>query len=322
MHENKSPDWEKSLLSSDPNVNFGEAMSDNKIPTVFISYSPENKIHQKWIEDFATRLRSHGLDAKLDKWELSPGDSITRFLETSVRENDFVLLICTPEYKRKFDGRIGHTQFEAEIITGEAFTKQNREKFIPVLRRGTKTESVPAWLMSSVFVDLSGEPYDEDNYTRLLAFLYSEYSFPPPIGARLTDLAPKQLKAARDKYLQFIVATNQHVDTRGIIPSHYSATLNLEEVHITLTVDREVSVPDLEPLLNEIEVGKEDFSQSQRVNIRRQPSSETHFFQSVDLPSAIRNNSRMVILGMPGAGKTTFIRFLALQFARSWSAKR
>lgn len=159
-------------------------MIDDKPPSVFISYSLDDETQWKWVQDFATRLRSDGLDAKLDKWELKPGNSVTRFLETAIRDNDFVLLVCTPKYKEGFDLRLSGIEYEAELMTGEALYKNNREKFIPVLRAGTHGESIPAWMMSSYCVDLSNNPYDEKNYNLLIAHLHAERKLPPPIGSK------------------------------------------------------------------------------------------------------------------------------------------
>jgi hypothetical protein len=43
-------------------------------------------------------------------------------MEKSVRENDYVLIICTPTYKSKSDNRVGGVGYEGDIMTGK-FTK-------------------------------------------------------------------------------------------------------------------------------------------------------------------------------------------------------
>jgi hypothetical protein len=42
----------------------------------------------------------------LDQWELQPGDQLPAFMERAVRENDYVLIVCTPLYKRRSDERL------------------------------------------------------------------------------------------------------------------------------------------------------------------------------------------------------------------------
>ena len=73
---------------------------------VFISYAWESEKHETWVKDLASRLCKDGIETTLDKWELHKGDEITKFMEAGVRDHDRVLIICTPEYKRKADGRM------------------------------------------------------------------------------------------------------------------------------------------------------------------------------------------------------------------------
>jgi hypothetical protein len=56
---------------------------------VFVSYSWDDG-HRDWVRDLASRLRSDGVDAGLDRWKLAPGDQLPEFMERAVRENDFV----------------------------------------------------------------------------------------------------------------------------------------------------------------------------------------------------------------------------------------
>ena len=105
-----------------------------KPPKVFISYAWEDDV-KAWVLEFATRLRKNGVDVVLDLWEMSLGDQITVFMEKSVRDSDFVILICTSKYKRKSDDRIGGVGYEGHIITSEIFSNSNHRKFIPILRK-------------------------------------------------------------------------------------------------------------------------------------------------------------------------------------------
>src|SRR5690348_3258928 len=71
--------------------------------SAFISYSWETAEHRNWIRSFASRLRLDGVDARIDQWQVHPGDDIPRFMEDGIRDCDYVLLICTPEYRSKAD---------------------------------------------------------------------------------------------------------------------------------------------------------------------------------------------------------------------------
>jgi len=156
-------------------------MTEIKPPRVFISYAWEDDI-KKWVRSFATRLRNDGIDAIFDEWEAVPGDQLPEFMEKSIRESSFVLVICTPKYKNKSDNRSGGVGYEGDIITGELITTRNQRKFIPILRKGIWNKAAASWLFGKYFIDLSGSPYNEDNYQYLLKTLHGKQETPPPIG--------------------------------------------------------------------------------------------------------------------------------------------
>ena len=109
----------------------------------------------------------------LDRWHAAPGDQIPAFMERAVRENDFVIAVCTPRFKERSDGRGGGVGYEGDIMTAYAFTGGDERKFIPVLRRGSWSEAAPTWLLGRAKIDLSGEPYSESEYVELLGTLYA-----------------------------------------------------------------------------------------------------------------------------------------------------
>jgi hypothetical protein len=134
------------------------------------------------VEDLATRLRSDTVDVVLDKWHLVPGDQLTEFMERSIRESEFILIVCTPRYRAKANNRIGGVGYEENIITAEVLTTGNERKFIPILREGTWEDAAPTWLLGKYRIDLSGHPYAEYEYTNLIDTLLGRRAGPPPIG--------------------------------------------------------------------------------------------------------------------------------------------
>lgn len=153
-----------------------------KPPKVFISYAWEDDI-KTWTRELATRLRFNGVEVILDQWYVAPGDSLPEFMENSVSASDFVLVVCTPAYKNKSDSSDpSGVGYEKGVITGELFVKRNQRKFIPVLRKGKWLESAPSWVLGKNYIDLRGNPLDEDNYQELLRTLYGKREPPPPLG--------------------------------------------------------------------------------------------------------------------------------------------
>lgn len=155
------------------------------VPTTFISYSWDSEEHKAWVLELAERLTRDGVHVILDRWHLGPGADRTYFMESAVRDSDFVVVICTPEYAKKSNARTGGVAYEAMIITAELARQVLQRKFIPVLRSGSwGPTSQPTWLESKMGVDLRGNPYDERQYEDLLRTLHQEPLSPPPLGEK------------------------------------------------------------------------------------------------------------------------------------------
>jgi hypothetical protein len=151
-------------------------------PKVFVSYSWDDDGHRDWVRDLASRLRSDGVDAGLRRWKLALGDQLPEFMERAVRENDFVLIVCTPRYKERADGRVGGVGYEGDIMTAEVLSERRQRKFIPVLRAGDWSTALPSWLLGKLSIDLRGDPYPEERYRALLDALLGRSPQAPPLG--------------------------------------------------------------------------------------------------------------------------------------------
>jgi hypothetical protein len=154
----------------------------SKIPRAFISYSWDSEEHKLWVRDLAIKLRQDSVDVMLDQWGVAPGDQLPEFMEHSLREHDFILIVCTPQYKRKSDARIGGVGYEGHIMTAEVFTTRNNRKFIPILRHVSWEESAPSWLQGKYYIDLSEAERFEASYQDLLSTLHGQRLQAPPLG--------------------------------------------------------------------------------------------------------------------------------------------
>ena len=173
------------------------------IPRAFLSYSWEGSEHQQWVVKLAERLRADGVDIILDRWYLNPGDDKLHFMEKSVGESNFVVLVCTPTYAERANDRVGGVGYESTVITAELAKQILQNKFIPVMRKGTWDSSLPLYIGSRMGVNLMDEPYDEE-YERLLRGLHGEPIQPPPLAAEqrgwtsgLGAVVPRSFPASR-----------------------------------------------------------------------------------------------------------------------------
>jgi hypothetical protein len=186
------------------------------MPTAFISYSWDNEPHKEWVRDLATRLRSDGVNVTLDQWHSIPGDQLPEFMEKSIRENNYVLIICTQNYKRKSDSREGGVGYEGDIITAELFTKGNNRKFIPILRGKDWSTCAPTWLLGKYYISLNEDPYPENEYHDLLVTVFGVREKAPPIGPPPDEIRTKiQRRKLRDKSPS--MSSSDHVQIMGIL---------------------------------------------------------------------------------------------------------
>lgn len=159
-------------------------------PSAFISYSWDDDAHKEWVRALAERLRADGVDVTLDRWTTVPGDQLTAFMERAIRENQFVIVICTPRYKSRLDRREGGVGYEGDIMTAEVMTRQNNPKFIPVFRSGTWPQAAPSWLVGKYYINLTGNPYAERDYEDLVRTLLGIRETAPPIGKPMSTVNP------------------------------------------------------------------------------------------------------------------------------------
>jgi hypothetical protein len=191
--------------------------------SAFISYSWEDDAHRDWVRMLAERLRADGVDISLDRWEMVPGDQLSAFMERAIRDNQFVVIVCTPRYKHRSDAREGGVGYEGDIMTAEVLTSQNQRKFIPVLRSGVWSQAAPSWLLGKYYINLSGEPYSERDYEDLVRTLLGIRETAPPVGKPMATIAPK---------------TNQESG-----PSPESTSSEFEDIKIIRVIVEEITEP-------------------------------------------------------------------------------
>jgi HAD superfamily phosphoserine phosphatase-like hydrolase len=167
-----------------------QIMTPTQPPKAFVSYSWDSPEHRRWVKALATRLRADGVDATLDQWAAAPGDQLPAFMETAVRENDFVVIVCTEKYRKKANERGGGVGYEGDIIAGELFVGGAQRKFIPVLASGAWEASAPSYLLGKFYIDLRNDPgFDGAGYQQLVQTLFGEREAAPPIGVHVARAA-------------------------------------------------------------------------------------------------------------------------------------
>jgi tetratricopeptide (TPR) repeat protein len=154
-------------------------------PRVFLSYSHDSEVHRARVLQLANRLRAEGVDAWLDRYEQAPAKGWLRWMQRQIQTADFVLVICTETYRRRFDGEeesgVGkgvtwEGLLAAQLLYDEATVNR---KFIPVLLDDTSESAVPLALRAYERFRL---PADYDRLYRLLTSQPDIIA--PPVGEK------------------------------------------------------------------------------------------------------------------------------------------
>lgn len=132
---------------------------------IFISYVHEEKEFNEWVYKLADDL-SDEFQVITDK-DLRLGVDIAQFMEKSVRESDKVLLILTPEYKKRADDREVGAGFESTFISSELYHNAVKIKYIPIVRKGDFKISYPTYLGLRNGLDMT----DDSKYEEQLEIL-------------------------------------------------------------------------------------------------------------------------------------------------------
>src|SRR5881227_242025 len=149
------------------------ATPDTEAPKVFISYTHDSPEHIDRVLALANRLRAEGIDCQLDQYETSPPEGWPRWTNKQIEEADYVLVVCTETYQRRFKGTeetgkgLG-AQWEGAIITQELYdAAANNTKFIPVLLSPEDSNNIPQVLRGVQSYELSSEEGYAELYRRL-----------------------------------------------------------------------------------------------------------------------------------------------------------
>lgn len=164
--------------------------------TAFISYARESDEHIDQVVDLANRLRLDGIDCQVDEYEEAPPEGWQLWMERQIKTAQYVLLICTPQYRAYFEGEgvagrgLGVT-WERSMITAALYSRANHnEEFIPVLLTSANRQDIPTILTGATYYDLSLA----DGYERLLRRLTGQRRrTKPPVGP-VKVLPPKGRK--------------------------------------------------------------------------------------------------------------------------------
>ncbi|MFV8356846.1 toll/interleukin-1 receptor domain-containing protein [Flavobacterium sp. XS1P32] len=157
--------------------------------TVFISYSWDSQEHKEWVVKLANYLiEKAGCNVLLDQFDLAAGKELTHFMENGLEKADKVIIVLTEGYKKKADSRTGGTGFEYSLISQGLYDLQaNNDKFIPILRQGTKATSAPVYIRTKVYHPMQENSKFENDAFNLSRIIYNKPEVVRPETGTIPD---------------------------------------------------------------------------------------------------------------------------------------
>jgi hypothetical protein len=142
---------------------------------VFISYSHDSDEHKDIVLALSERLRNDGIETRLDQYvKGTPDQGWPRWMPDQIDWADYVLLICTETYYRRFrgheiPGKGKGVDWEGSVINQEIYDARSATtKFVPVLFDPNDEPNIPEPVRGHTHYVLNSEKPYQDLYDFLL----------------------------------------------------------------------------------------------------------------------------------------------------------
>lgn len=162
---------------------------------IFISYSHDSQLHSGFVRELSDKLRHDGLDCFIDQYENgAQPEGWQRWMENQIEASDFVLLMCTENYLRRYRGQ--ETQggkgvtFEGVVISQTLYDHYyHNTKFIPVIPADGSWDNVPIALkVYSTYTLLR-------DYDKLYRVLTAQTEYVPPVLGSIRPMPASNTQA-------------------------------------------------------------------------------------------------------------------------------
>jgi hypothetical protein len=151
----------------------GGAVTQAPNPRVFVCHASEDK--ERFVLDFGRKLRSRGVDAFVDEWEILPGDSLPdKVFEEGIPGSQAMIVVVS-------EHSVNKPWVREELNHGVVRNIAGDIKLIPVVIGGLDNSHVPESLKTKLWERIG----DLDNYDAELARIERSihgHSEKPPLG--------------------------------------------------------------------------------------------------------------------------------------------
>ena len=247
---------------------------------IFLSY---RSTEADFALQFAADLKNAGVRLWMDRLELKPGDDWQQELAKALDSCSAMLAVLSPDYvKSRYCMR--------ELARAD----QHRKRLIPVILRPVPEAEWPLELQRQQYIDFSGW---RDQYVYRQQFYELIKALEQYTPAQLTDIPN-----AEERYLTSLIASLEA--RKGV----------LEYVDLAA----QAAEPDVRPQPRVTQEWGLDraFALLEEIPKREEPPTEPRKIPLESIRQAVEKYPKFVLIGDPGAGKTTTIQRLALDAAR------
>src|SRR5262245_17022598 len=139
------------------------SVQEPKPPKAFVSYSHDSREHVQRVRRLSDCLRADGIDCHIDQYEVVPEKGWTWWMLEQIKAADFVRVVCTETYCRRFEGEeeIGKGQgasFEGAIINAMLYRHNlHNQKFIPIVCAAKDITHIPILLGTTNYYEVFNE---------------------------------------------------------------------------------------------------------------------------------------------------------------------
>lgn len=152
---------------------------------IFISYSHDSDDLCDRVLELSNYLRTCGIDSVIDQYEESPPEGWPRWMETQIREAEFVLVVCTSNYQEKAILKV-HTdvglgvKWETNLILNQLYqTGTVTSKYIPIVFSDSDVKFILDPLKGQTYYNLAYSERRDALRNRLLGIKANKKS---PLG--------------------------------------------------------------------------------------------------------------------------------------------
>ena len=187
--------------------------TETRSPHVFISYSHDSREHCDRVLALAQQLRCDGIDVKLDQFHQDELLHWPRWCEEQLRpeNSDFVLCVCTEEYKRRVEGRVpadvGKGVFwEGTLIYNYLYDEKDNQRCVPILLSKAGGGDIPSILSGYSRFHLKTFNLDDvqSDYSKMYRLLTRQHGVEKADLGEILRLPPLPQAERRTDFTQLI----------------------------------------------------------------------------------------------------------------------